>query len=202
MTIPRPPQLQINNTLINIFFNPIITYTTLFVLFTYFFNYLSWYIFFLSTYIVNYNVSILFTIILSFFTVSTYTENFQHKNNVEYSYCRKNFKHPRSRTNPSSGPTRFQRRKQVETHKKTGERFHPGGQVSMRQKRAGTAIVPRSNVHIHTVTLGESMNHKDYRRKDRDQPEERKDQQDALEEKRQGFTARKKRDSTQVARCL
>ena len=72
----------------------------------------------------------------------------------------------------------------------------------MRQKRAGTAIAPRSNVHIHTVTLGESMDHKDYRREDRDQPEERKDQQDAHEEKRQGFTARKKRDSTQVARCL
>ena len=27
----------------------------------------------------------------------------------------------------------------------------------MRQKRAGTAIVPRSNVHKHTVTLGESL---------------------------------------------
>ena len=29
--------------------------------------------------------------------------------------------------------------------------------MSMRQRRSGTAIVPRSNVHIHSVTLGESL---------------------------------------------
>ncbi len=33
-----------------------------------------------------------------------------------------------------------------------------------------TAIEPRSDVHKHTVTLGESMDHKDYRREDWDQP--------------------------------
>ena len=38
-----------------------------------------------------------------------------------------------------------------------------------------TAIEPRSNVHKHTVTLGESMDHKDYRREDWDQPEERRE---------------------------
>ena len=102
--------------------------------------------------------------------MSTSTENFEHTNNVEYSYCRKNFKHPRTRSELSSGPTRIQRRKQTGTHKKKEERFNPGGQVSMRQKRAGTAIVPRSNVHKHTVTLGESLDHKDYRREDWDQP--------------------------------
>ena len=74
--------------------------------------------------------------------------------------------------------------------------------MSMRQKGAGTAIVPRSNVHKHTVTLGESMDHKDYRKEDWEQPEERKDQQDFHEENRLGSTTRKKRDSTQVARCL
>ena len=32
--------------------------------------------------------------------------------------------------------------------------------------------MPRSDVHKHTVTLGESMNLKDYRREDWDQPDE------------------------------
>ena len=32
-----------------------------------------------------------------------------------------------------------------------------------------TAIEPRSDVHKHTVTLGESLDHKDYRRENWDQ---------------------------------
>ena len=35
--------------------------------------------------------------------------------------------------------------------------FNPSGRVSMRQQRSDTVLVPRSNVHIHSVTLGESL---------------------------------------------
>ena len=103
--------------------------------------------------------------------MSTYTENFQHTNNVEYRYCRKRISSTQGpEANYQVDQQKFPRRKQTGTHKKKEERFNPSGQVSMRQKRAGTAIVPRSNVHKHTVTLGESMDHKDYRREDWDQP--------------------------------
>ena len=56
-----------------------------------------------------------------------------------------------------SGPTRFPRKVQTGTHKKKEGRFNPSGQVSMRQQRSDTVLVPRSNVHTHTVTLGESL---------------------------------------------
>jgi len=43
------------------------------------------------------------------------------------------------------------------THKKKEGRFNPSGQVSMRQQRSDSVLAPRSDVHIHTVTLGESL---------------------------------------------
>ena len=43
------------------------------------------------------------------------------------------------------------------THKKKEVRFNPSGQVFMRQQRSASVLAPRSNVHIHTVTLGESL---------------------------------------------
>ena len=41
--------------------------------------------------------------------------------------------------------------------KKKEGRFNPGGQVFMRQRRTVSVLAPRSNVHIHSVTLGESL---------------------------------------------
>ena len=56
-----------------------------------------------------------------------------------------------------SGPTRFPGKEQTGTHKKKEGRFNPSGQVSMRQQRSDTVLVPRSNVHTHAATLGESL---------------------------------------------
>ena len=73
----------------------------------------------------------------------------------------------------------------------------------MRRRRTVSVLAPRSNVHKHPVTLGESLemmekiqlspgNHK----------ERRENKQEYQEKNRLGTTRRKKGDSTQVARCL
>ena len=54
-------------------------------------------------------------------------------------------------------PTRFPGKEKTGIHKKKEGRFNPSGQVSMRQRRTDSVLVPRSNVHIHSVTLGESV---------------------------------------------
>ena len=56
-----------------------------------------------------------------------------------------------------NGPTRFPGKEKTGIHKKKEGRFNPGGQVSMRQRRTVSVLAPRSNVHIHPVTLGESL---------------------------------------------
>ena len=66
----------------------------------------------------------------------------------------------------------FSKMKQTGTHKKKEERFNPSGQLLWDRGGLDRPFVPRSDVHKHTVTLGESMNLKDYRREDWDQPDE------------------------------
>ena len=56
--------------------------------------------------------------------------------------------------------------------------------------------MPRSDVHKHTVTAGESKNPKDYRRENWDKSDENGPQIVTLK-----ATRRKKKDSTQMASC-
>ena len=153
MTRPRPPQIQIHNILINIFFNTIITYTTLFVLFTYYFNYLPWYfstfinlhsklqcidIFYLNT-ILYYQKCLL---ILKIFSIQIMQSTV---------IAGKNFKHPKARCELSiSGPTRSLGRGQTGTRQDKEGRFNPSGRVSMRQQRSVSALVLCSTAHIHS----------------------------------------------------
>ena len=60
------------------------------------------------------------------------------------------FKHPKARCELSiSGLTRSPGRGQTGTRQDKEGRFNPSGQVSMRQQRSVTALVPRSTVHTH-----------------------------------------------------
>ena len=84
----------------------------------------------------------------------------------------RSFYRPKTRSILSNGPTKSPRRRQTGTHNKKEERFHPSGQLLWDRGELDRPFVPRSDVHKHTVTLGESKNPKDYRREDWDQPDE------------------------------
>jgi len=82
-------------------------------------------------------------------------------------------KHPKTRSELLSGPTKSPRGRQTGTFKKKREeRFHPNGQLLWDRGELDRPFVPRSDVHKHTVNLGESKNPKDYKREDWDQPDE------------------------------
>ena len=56
---------------------------------------------------------------------------------------------------PRCKPTGIFKREPTRRKKKE-ERFNRSGQVFMRWQRSAPVLVPRSKVHIQTVTLGES----------------------------------------------
>ena len=159
MPRPRPSRLQLHNTLIFLYFNYL--YNIIYIV--YILRYLFTLVFFntihLLIYVVNYNLSIF--IYLHYYFLLHYLlipKIFSVQLMQSTVIAGTIFKHPRARSEPSiSGPTRFPEKEQTGTHKKKEGRFNPSGQVSMRQRRTDSVLVPRSNVHIHSVTLGESL---------------------------------------------
>ena len=62
--------------------------------------------------------------------------------------------------------------KQTGTHKKKEERFYPSGQLLWDKGEWERPSAPRSDVHKHTVTAGESKIPKDHRKENWAKPDE------------------------------
>ena len=76
---------------------------------------------------------------------------------------------------PGTEGQQFSKMKQTGTHKKKEERFNPNGQLVWDKGELERPFVPRSNIHKHTVTAGESKNPKDHRKEKTGTSQKKKD---------------------------